>query len=92
RKTHFDKEKFSSKLHILEGLTIALDKMDFTISLIRKSKTKVEAKECLKQELSIDDIQADAILQMQLQRLTNLEKDSIYKQVEKLNDDIKFLN
>jgi DNA gyrase subunit A len=92
RKTHFDKEKFSSKLHILEGLTIALDKMDFTISLIRKSKTKVEAKEYLKQELSIDDVQADAILQMQLQRLTNLEKDGIYKQVEKLNDDIKFLN
>ncbi len=92
RKTNFDKEKFSSKLHILEGLTIALDKMDFTISLIRKSKTKVEAKECLKQELNIDDVQADAILQMQLQRLTNLEKDSIYKQVEKLNEDISFLN
>ncbi|MGL6184771.1 MAG: DNA gyrase/topoisomerase IV subunit A [Clostridium chrysemydis] len=91
RESKFDKEKYENKLHILVGLTIALDKMDLTISLIRKSKTKAEAKERLKQKLNIDDIQADAILQMQLQRLTNLEKDSIYKQVENLNEDIKFL-
>ncbi|EGT3606834.1 DNA topoisomerase 4 subunit A [Clostridium perfringens] len=92
KKTIFDKNKAINQLHILNGLTIALDKLDYTIKLIRKSKTKSDARELLKLELDIDNAQADAILQMQLQRLTNLEKDNIFKQVEELNNKITFLN
>lgn len=92
RKTKYDKTKHLNRLHILNGLTTVLDNLDFTISIIKNSKTKSAAKEELKNKLSIDDIQANAILQMQLGRLTSFEKDNIYKEVDKLNKDIKFLN
>lgn len=92
KKALFEKKKYTNQLHILDGIIIALERMDYTIKLIRDSKTKADAKSILKQELKIDDKQSDAILQMQLQRLTNLEKNNIIKQATELNEKIKSLN
>lgn len=84
RKTKFKKDKTEKQLHTLSGIIAALDRLDFTIELIKNSKNKSEARNKLTENLYIDDIQADAILQMQLQRLTNLEKENILNQSEEL--------
>ena len=87
----FDKNKAEKQSHVLKGLTVALENLDCAIKLIRGSKTKSEAKELLKSKLGIDDIQADSILQMKLQRLTNLEKENIFNQLKDLNNEIDLL-
>src|SRR5262245_60549129 len=77
RRTSFELRKAEARAHILEGLVIALDHLDRVIALIRASKTPPEAKAGLVAQFSLSEIQADAILEMQLQRLTGLERQKI---------------
>ena len=86
RRTRFDKEKAEARVHILEGLKIALDNLDEVIKIIRGSQTDAIAKEQLIKSFGLDDIQADAILEMRLRRLTGLERSKIEKE---LNDLLK---
>ncbi len=87
RRTRFDLKKAELRAHILEGLTIALDHIDAIIKLIRASKNVDEARTGLITRFKLTQIQAQAILEMQLQRLTHLERDKIvqeYKEVKAL--------
>jgi DNA gyrase subunit A len=84
RRTRFELKKAEARAHILEGLKKALDNLDAVIALIRKSKTGPEAREGLMVRFKFTDPQARAILEMQLQRLTGLERQKIddeYKEV-----------
>ncbi len=80
RRTRFDLKKAELRAHILEGLTIALDHIDAIIKLIRASKNVDEARTGLMTRFKLTQIQAQAILEMQLQRLTHLERDKIVKE------------
>jgi DNA gyrase subunit A len=82
RRTAFDLKKAEDRAHILEGLKIALDHLDEVIGLIRKSKTPPEAKSALRERFSFSDLQAQAILDMRLQRLTGLERQKIIEEYE----------
>ena len=84
RRTRFDLNKAKARAHILEGLRIALDNIDRIISLIRGSQTTEEAKTGLMEQFSLTDVQAQAILDMRLQRLTGLERDKIEEEYKKL--------
>ena len=84
RRTKFEVNKAEARAHILEGLRIALDNIDAVISLIRGSKTTQEAKTGLMNKFGLTDIQAQAILDMRLQRLTGLERDKIEAEYEEL--------
>ena len=87
RRIIFELKKAKERAHILEGLKIALDNLDAVITLIRKSKGPQEAKEGLMNKFKLSEIQAQAILDMRLQRLTALEREKIveeYKEVLKL--------
>ena len=84
RRTKFELNKAEARAHILEGLRIALDNIDAVISLIRASKTTQEAKSGLMEKFGLSDIQAQAILDMRLQRLTGLERDKIEAEYEEL--------
>jgi DNA gyrase subunit A len=84
RRTKYDLRKAEEKAHILEGLLIALDHLDEVIALIRKSATVDEAKEGLMNTFSLSEIQAKAILEMRLQRLTGLERDKVRKEYEEI--------
>ncbi|SCI28641.1 DNA gyrase subunit A [Romboutsia sp. 1001713B170207_170306_H8] len=84
RRTKFDLNKAEARAHILEGLKIALDNIDAVISLIRASKTTQEAKSGLIEKFNLSDVQAQAILDMRLQRLTGLERDKIEAEYEEL--------
>jgi DNA gyrase subunit A len=87
RRSQFELGKAEANAHILEGLKAALDNLDRVISLIRSSKTPKDAKEGLMAKFSLSDAQAQAILEMRLQRLTNLEREKIneeYKELIKL--------
>ncbi len=77
RRSLFDLKKAEARLHILEGLLIALDNIDAVIKLIRASKTGAEAKQSLCDAFKLSEKQAQAILDMRLQRLTGLEYDKI---------------
>ena len=80
RRTRFDLKKAELRAHILEGLTIALDHIDAIIKLIRASRTVDEARAGLMERFKLTQIQAQAILEMQLQRLTHLERDKIVQE------------
>jgi len=80
RRTRFELKKAEQRAHILEGLTIALDNLDEIISLIRGSRTVEEAKKSLILKFHLTQIQAQAILDMQLQKLTGLEREKIQKE------------
>lgn len=84
RRTKFELNKAEARAHILEGLKIALDNIDAVISLIRASKTGQEAKQGLIDKFNLTEIQAQAILDMRLQRLTGLERDKIEAEYEEL--------
>ena len=87
RRTIFELKKAKERAHILEGLKIAIDNLDEVITLIRKSKSPQEAREGLIKRFKLSEVQAQAILDMKLQRLTALERDKIieeYKEVLKL--------
>ncbi|MBN2198833.1 MAG: DNA gyrase subunit A [Candidatus Aminicenantes bacterium] len=80
RRTRFELKKAEARAHILEGLTVALDHLDEIITLIRRSKTVEDARNGLITRFRMTSIQAQAILEMQLQRLTNLEREKIRKE------------
>lgn len=82
RRTQFDLDDANAELHILEGLKIALDYIDEVVKLIRSSKDKQEASKKLKDRFTLSDKQAEAILQMRLQTLTNMDKGKILTQIE----------
>ena len=84
RRTQFELRKAEARYHILEGLKIALDNLDAVIKLIRGSKTVPEAREGLITQFSLSQIQAQAILDMQLQRLTGLERQKILDEMAEL--------
>lgn len=88
RRTVYDLRKAEARAHILEGLKIALDNLDEVVALIRKSKNPVEAKEGLKSRFGLSDLQAQAILDMRLQRLTGLEREKILEEYEGVLKDI----
>ena len=84
RRTQFRLDEAEKRMHILRGYLKALDALDEVIALIRRSQTTQEANEGLQKLLDIDDIQADAILQMQLRRLAALERQKIIDQATEL--------
>jgi DNA gyrase subunit A len=92
RRIQFELAKAEARLHILDGLKIALDNIDEVIKLIRKSQSPQIAKEGLISTLSLSDIQAQAILDMRLQRLTALETDKILEERKELIGTVKKLN
>jgi DNA gyrase subunit A len=77
RRTRYELDQAEKRAHILEGLLIALDHLDAVIALIRKSATPDEARDGLVAQFGLSEIQAKAILEMRLQRLTGLERDKI---------------
>jgi DNA gyrase subunit A len=84
RRTEFELRKAEARAHILEGLRIALDHLDEVIALIRSSQTTEIAKEGLMTQFSLSDKQAQAILDMRLQRLTGLEREKIEGEYQSL--------
>ena len=91
RRTKFELDKAEKRVHILEGLKIALDHIDEVIKLIRGSKSDEEAKAGLISKFGLTEIQADAILEMKLRRLTGLERDKIENELNELLEKIKEL-
>ena len=89
RRTKFDLKKAEDRVHILEGLKIALDHIDEVIKIIRGSKTDQEAKDKLMSNYALTEIQCDAILEMKLRRLTGLERDKIEAELADLLEKIK---
>ena len=84
RRTEFELRKAEARAHILEGLKIALDQLDEVITLIRGSKSPAEAREGLMTRFALSQLQAQAILDMQLQRLTGLERQKIVDELVEL--------
>src|SRR5438067_253858 len=84
RRTQFELRKAEARYHILEGLKIALDQLDAVITLIRGSKTVPGARDGLITQFSLSELQAQAILDMQLQRLTGLERQKILDEMAEL--------
>jgi DNA gyrase subunit A len=84
RRTEFDLKKAEARYHILEGLRIAIDHLDAVITLIRSAKTVPEARDGLMTQFSLSQLQAQAILDMQLQRLTGLERQKILDELAEL--------
>src|SRR5262245_11736831 len=84
RRTEFELRKAEARYHVLEGLKIAIDHLDAVIALIRAAKTVPEARVRLTTEFALTEIQAQAILDMQLQRLTGLERQKILDELAEL--------
>lgn len=91
RRTKFDLEKAKARAHILEGLKIALDHLDEVIKTIRQSPDAETAKERLMKRFKLDDLQAQAILDMQLRRLAALERKKIEDELAEVKKTIKYL-
>ncbi len=91
RRTRYDLERAEARAHILEGLIIALDNIDEIVELIKKSPDVPTARDGLMTRFGLSDKQAQAILEMRLQRLTGLERDKIVAEYEKLVERIAYL-
>lgn len=91
RRAEFELKEAEKRAHILEGLLIALDHLDEVIALIRASQTPDEARNGLMQEFGFTEVQAKAILDMRLQRLTGLERGKIKEEYEELMKQIEYL-
>ena len=91
RRTKFDLRKKEERVHILEGYKIALDNIDEVIKIIKEAETDVIAREKLIQRFGFDEIQANAILELKLRRLTGLERDKIENELADLIEQIKEL-
>ena len=91
RRCQFDLKKYKARLHILEGLKIALDYIDEVIKIIRESETDEIAQSGLMNRFNLTEIQAQAILEMRLKRLTGLEKSKIEDEIAELLNLIKEL-
>jgi DNA gyrase subunit A len=89
RRTRFDLKKAEERAHVLEGLKIALDNLDAVVALIRRSASPAEAKNGLMAAFTLSAIQAQAILEMRLQRLTGLERDKIIEEYQSVLKDIE---
>lgn len=92
RKTKYELKEAEKRAHILEGLLIAIDNLDEVIKLIRASKTVEEAKTGLMSNFDLSEIQAKAILDLRLQKLTGLERDKLKAEYEELKAIIAYLN
>jgi len=92
RRTKYELEQAKKRAHILEGLLVALDNLDEVIKLIRNSKTPDEAKTGLVKNFELTEIQAKAILDMRLHRLTGLEREKIKEEYKNLMNFIEHLN
>ncbi|MBW2450261.1 MAG: DNA gyrase subunit A [Deltaproteobacteria bacterium] len=90
RRTQYDLKIAEERAHVLEGLKTALDNLDDVVFLIRESKTPMEAKIGLIQNFDLTEIQAQAILDMRLQRLTGLEQEKIIEEYKKILKDISW--
>ena len=91
RRTRFELRKAEEKAHILEGLKIALDHLDEVIALIRRSPTPEEARVGLIRQFELSTLQAQAILDMRLQRLTSMERQKLIEEYEALLKQIEYL-
>lgn len=89
RRTEFDLKKAKDRAHILEGLKIAIDFIDEVIAIIRKSKDTASAKLALMERFGLDDVQAQAIVQMRLGQLTNMERHKIEDEIAALHAKIE---
>lgn len=92
RRTEFDLKKAQERCHILEGLKIAQDNIEEVIKVIRESKDQTTAKANLCEKFGLDDVQAQAIVQMRLGQLTNLEREKIENEINELTIKIANLN
>jgi DNA gyrase subunit A len=91
KRSEFELKQAKARAHILEGYLIALDHIDEVIQIIRKSKDEPTAKEKLMSKFGLSQIQSQAILDMQLKRLTGLERNKIEEELKKLRELIKYL-
>lgn len=91
RRTRYDLEKAEARAHILEGLLIALDNIDEVINIIRSSRTIQIAKDALMERFGLSERQAQAILDMRLQRLTGLEREKLVAEYEEIKKTIQYL-
>ncbi|GAB1724361.1 MAG: DNA gyrase subunit A [Nitrospira sp. CR1.1] len=91
RRTAYDLRKAEERAHILEGLKIALDNLDAVIALIRRSQSPDVARAGLMQQFRLSEIQANAILDMRLQRLTQLERDKLVEEYREVLKTIEYL-
>ncbi|MCH9810670.1 MAG: DNA gyrase subunit A [Bacteroidetes bacterium] len=91
RRTEYELRQAEKRAHVLEGLLIAIDNLDAVIKLIRASATVDEAKSGLMTEFKLSDVQAKAILEMRLQKLTGLERGKIKSEYEELMKTIEYL-
>ncbi len=92
RRTEFDLRKAEERMHILRGLLIALDNIDAVVATIRASRSAEEAQVALVAKFALDEVQADAILKMQLRRLAALEQQKILDERDALTEEIGRLN
>jgi len=90
RRTKYDLNKAEKRVHILEGLKIALDNIDAVIKLIRGSKSDEEARDGLMKNFKLSEAQANAILEMKLRRLTGLERNKVEEELKELLEKIKY--
>lgn len=91
KRAEYDLKQAKARAHILEGYLIALDHIDEVIKIIRSSETEAIAREQLMSKFALSQIQSQAILDMQLKRLTGLERDKIEEELAKLRELIKYL-
>lgn len=91
RRTAYELRKAEERAHILEGLKIALDNLDAVIALIRRSQSPDEARAGLMRQFGLTDIQASAILDMRLQRLTQLERTKLVEEYQDVLKQIEYL-
>lgn len=91
RRTQYDLDRAEERRHIIEGLVKALDNIDRVVSIIKKSTDKVDAQQKLMDAFALTERQANAILEMRLQRLTSLEVESLRKELTALNELIEDL-
>src|SRR5690606_654851 len=91
RRTRYDLDKAEARAHILEGLLIALDHIDEVINIIRSSRTVQIARDSLMERFGLSERQAQAILDMRLQRLTGLEREKLEGEYAELKNTIQYL-
>ena len=92
RRTKFQLRKAEARAHIVEGLIIASDNIDEVIHIIKSSETPIIAKQRLCERFGLDDVQANAIVEMRLRQLTNLEQGKLRDEFAQLQETIKHLN
>ena len=90
RRTKYDLDKALKRVHILEGLLVAVDNIDEIVHIIRSSRDDAEAKSRMHDRFGLDDVQGEAILQMRLRRLTGLARDELVGQIKELHEMIDY--